>query len=163
MNDPLSSLRGAVAASLFLCLCAPAGAADITLKNAWMRPARAGAVPNGIYLEITTDVPLKLVGASSPLAKSVAIVLVDQNPDGTSTEKTVKEFELPGGKETRFAFNGNRLELRDIVETLPPGANVPLTLEFVEVKGNARNTITIEVLVRGVILPPAPEPDAKPN
>ncbi|MEO8674544.1 MAG: copper chaperone PCu(A)C [Casimicrobiaceae bacterium] len=163
MNDSIRALRGAAAAALLVCLCAPAGATDITLKNAWMRPARAGPAPAYVYVDITTDVALKLVGASSPLAKSVAIVLVDNKPDGTSAEATVKDFELPGGKETRFAYNGNRLEMRDVFENLAPGASVPLKLEFVEVKGNARNTIEIEVLVRGVILPPPPEPDAKPN
>ena len=163
MNYSIRALRGALAAALMLCLSAPVGAADITLKNAWMRPARAGPAPAYVYVDITTDVALKLTGASSPLAKSVSIVLVDQNPDGTTTEKTVKDVELPGGKETRFAYNGSRLEMRDIFEDLPPGANVPLKLEFVEVKGNARNTIEIEVLVRGVILPPPPEPDAKAN
>jgi copper(I)-binding protein len=136
---------------------APAFAADITLKNAWMRPVRAGMPTAAVYVDIRTDVPLRLVGARSPIAKSAGIVLVNQNLDGTTTERPVAEVEIPGGQETRFAYNGSRIELRDIVETLPPGANVPLTLEFVEGKGSARHAIEIGVLVRGVILPPAPE------
>ena len=163
MNDRMPPLRRAVAAAFFLCLGAPAAAADITLTNAWMRPVRAGTPTAGVYLEVRTDVPLKLVGARSPVARSAGIVLVVQNPDGTSTETPVKEFDLAGGAQTRFALNGNHMELREILEDLPPGANVPLTLEFVETKGNARHAIEIGVLVRGVILPPPAEPGAKPN
>ena len=156
-------LLRAVAAALFLCLGAPAGAADITLSNAWMRPTRASAPTAAVYLDVRTDVPLKIVGASSPMAQSAVIVLVTQNPDGSATERTVKEFDLAGGAQTRFALNGNHIQLRDIQEDLRPGANVPLTIEFAEPKGDARHKIEIGVLVRGVLLPPADEPGAKTN
>ncbi len=146
----LAALAGLAAGSTF--------AADITLRNAWVRPTRAGYPTAFVYVDIGTDVPLKLVGARSPVAKSAAIVLVDQNPDGSTTERTVKEVDVPAGQETRFAYNGSRIELRDIVEDLPPGANIPLTLDFAETRGNARHSIEIGVLVRGVILPPPYEP-----
>ena len=44
-----------------------------------------------------------------------------------------------------------------------PGANVPLTLEFVEARGERAHSIEIGVLVRGVILPPPPEPGQAPE
>jgi copper(I)-binding protein len=110
-----------------------------------------------VYVDITSDVPLKLVGGKTSVAKAVGFVLVDQNPDGTTTEHPVKEADIPAGQQTRFAYNGSRIELRDIVEDVNPGGNVPLTLEFVEPKG-ARHSIEIGVLVRGVILPPAAAP-----
>ena len=163
MTLPKLHLRRAVAAASFLCLGAPAGATDITLSNAWMRPVRAGTATAAVYLEVRTDVPLKLVGAKSPIARSAAIMLVNQNADGSATETTVKEFDLAGGAQTRFALNGNHIQLREIQEDLPPGANVPLTIEFVEAKGNARHAIEIGVLVRGVILPPPVEPGTKQN
>jgi len=156
---PLRSAMGRLALVALAGLAAGSAiAADISLKNAWVRPTRAGYPTAFVYVDIRTDVPLKLVGARSPVAKSAAIVLVDQNPDGSTTERTVKEADVPAGQETRFAYNGSRIELRDVVEDLPPGGNVPLTLEFVEAKGNARHAIEIGVLVRGVILPPPYEP-----
>ena len=163
MNRHINFMRHAVAAAFLLCLGAPAGASDITLSNAWMRPARAGAAATGVYFDVRTDVPLKLVGARSAFAKSSAIVLVKQNLDGSSTETQVKEFDLPGGEQTRFALNGNHVELREIQEDLPPGITVPVMIEFVETKGNIRRALEIGVLVRGVILPPPPEPEAKKN
>jgi periplasmic copper chaperone A len=150
-----------VALAALLCnLSAPAAASDIVLKNAWMRPEQAGAAKAGVYVDIRTDVPLTLVGVTTPVAKSVAIVLVDQNSDGTTTERTVKELDLPGGRETRFAYNGSRLELREITETLSPGASVGLKLQFVE-QPDRRVAVEINVLVRGVMLPP--EPGSKSN
>jgi periplasmic copper chaperone A len=133
----------------------PAFATDISLKNAWMRPARAGNPTAAVYVDITTDVPLRLVGGSTSSAKSVGIVLVDQNPDGTTTDHPVKEADIPAGQPTRFAYNGSRIELRDLVEDVYPGGNVPVTLEFVDPKSGARHAIEIGVLVRGVLLPPA--------
>ena len=161
MNPAKHLVRGAFAAALGLCLGAPVNAADITVKNAWMRPVRAGATAAGVYVDILTNVPLKLIGAKSRVAKSAAIVVVDQKSDGTSVDNVVKEFSLPGGKETRFAYNGNRVDLYDISETLTPGASVPVTLLFVE-GADKRQSVDIDVLVRGVILPPA-EGDTKPN
>jgi periplasmic copper chaperone A len=155
---PRSTLGRLALAALAGVAAGSATAADITLKNAWARPTRAGYPTAFVYVDIRTDVPLKLVGAHSPVAKSAGIVLVNQNPDGTTTERPVEEADLPAGQETRFAYNGSRIELRDIVVDLPPGANVPLTLEFVETRGNARHAIEIGVLVRGVILPPPYEP-----
>jgi copper(I)-binding protein len=160
MNLP-HRLCGALAATLALLFCAPAGAADITIKNAWMRPVRAGTATAGMYVDITTDVPLTLVGATSPMAKSVVIVQVDPKPDGTSDEKAVKEWQLPGGKETRFAYNGSRLDLSNIAADLTPGISIPMTLLFSE-GPDKRQAVDIDVLVRGVILPPA-EPQPKPN
>ena len=161
MNPAHLLVRGAVAATLVFVLAAPAAAADILLKNAWMRPARAGAPSAGVYVDIVTDVPLTLLGATSPMAKSVVIVQVDPKPDGTSDEKVVKEWKLPGAKETRFAYNGSRLDLLEIAADLRPGASVPVTLSFSE-GPEKRQSIEIDVVVRGVILPPAePEPKAK--
>jgi copper(I)-binding protein len=141
-------------AALVAAVAVPAQAADISLKNAWMRPARTGAAATAMYVDITTDVPLKLVGGATSVAKSIAIVLVDQNPDGTTTEHPVKEADIPPGPATRFAYNGSRIELRDLVEDVYPGGNILVTLEFVEPRTNATHSIEIGVLVRGVVLPP---------
>ncbi len=161
MNLPHRPFCAAFAAAIALLLCAPASAADIIIKNAWMRPVRAGTASAGVYVDITTDIPLTLVGATSPMAKSVVIVEVDPKPDGTSDEKVVKEWKLPGGKETRFAYNGSRFDLLGIAADLAPGVSVPMTLIFSE-GPDKRQSVDIDVLVRGVILPPK-EPEPKAN
>ena len=162
MNGLPRSLHAALAAALFLGFAAWAAAADITVRNAWMRPVRAGTQANGVYVDITSSVPIRLIGATTSVAKSVVIVLVDQKSDGTSVDNVVKQVEIPGGTETRFAYNGNRLDLLDVTETLSPGVSVPLKLVFLEAP-DRQQTVDIDVLVRGVILPPRAEPDAKTN
>ena len=159
---PMHSFHRIALGALLLGTTVSAFAADITVRNAWMRPAREGAPAAGVYFDLVTDVPLKLVSASTPVAKSVAFVRVDQNSDGTSTDTDVKEFDLPGATETRFAYNGTRLDLREVIVNLPPGAPVPLTLQFVE-GPERRPKVEIDVVVRGVILPPPPEQATKPN
>ena len=151
----------AMLAAILLGLGASALAADITLSNPWMRPTRAGTPTAAVYVDVKTDVPLTLVGASSPVAKSAGIRLVRQNLDGSTTETPVQEFDIAGGTVTRFAFNGNHIELREIQEDLYPGANVPLTLDFVEPRGDAKHSIEIGVVVRGILLPPPAEPGTK--
>jgi copper(I)-binding protein len=162
MTGPLGSARIAVLTAFLACLgTSSAAAADIALKNAWMLPARSGAAKAEIYVDIRTDIPLKLVGATSPLAKWVAFVLVDRDPDGSVAETAVTEIDLPGGKETRFAYGGDRLELRDVAQDLFPGASVPLTLRFFE-RPDKTTSVEIDVLVRSAN--PAPEqPGAKPG
>jgi len=158
MKTRVATLATVAAVAAFAAL--PAFAIDISLKNAWMRPARVGSPYTAMYVDITTDVPLKLVGGATSVAKSIGFVLVDQNPDGTTTEHPVKEADILPGPATRFAYNGSRIELRDLVEDCYPGGNIPVTLEFVEPKSGARHAIEIGVLVRGVMLPPA---DQKPE
>ena len=92
-------LRRGVAAALLSCLVASAGAADITIKNAWTRPARANTAAGGVYFDVVTNVPLKLLGATSPVAKSVAIVLVEQKPDGTSVDNLDVVGDIGGFRE----------------------------------------------------------------
>jgi len=162
MNDFRSLSRIALAAALFAGLAAGATAADITVRNAWMRPVRADTPTAGVYFDVLTNTPIRLVGATSAVAKSIAIVLVNDKPDGTSVETIVKQFDLPAGKETRFAYNGNRLDLLEVAQTLQPGMSVPIRLIFFQAP-DLQQTVDIDVLVRGVILPPAPEPDAKKN
>ena len=160
MNDLRSLSRVALAATLFLGLAAGATAADITVRNAWMRPVRAETPAAGVYFDIVTNVPIRLMGATSSVAKSIVIVLVEDKSDGTSVDTVVKQFDLPAGKETRFAYNGNRLDLLDVSQTLQPGTSVPIRLIFLQAP-DLQQTVDIDVLVRGVILPPPPEPDAK--
>ena len=158
MKTPILAL-----AALAALVAVPALATDISLKNAWMRPARAGTPAGAMYVDITTDVPLKLIGGSTSVAKSIGFLLVDQNPDGTTTEHPVKEADIPAGQPTRFAYNGSRIELVDMVEDVYPGGNVPVTLEFVEPKSGMRHLIEIGVLVRGVMLPPPSEAGGAPK
>lgn len=164
------ALRGVI---LFAALAAYplAHAAGVTLSTAWMRPAPAEAEAARVYVDITSDKTLELIGASTPVAREVAIVRVGTIGD-PSTEQVVKTFPVPGGKTTRLAYRGDHLRLIGITRDLANGDPVPLTLMFRDAAGK-RVESTTNVAVRGLLLPkqvpltggdaphPAPAP-AKP-
>ena len=156
----IARLGCAVGAALLL--TGAADAAEITLANAWMRPIREGLPTAMAYVDIKSDADVRLVGASTPAAKSVAIIDVTQNPDDTTTSKEVKALEVPGGKVTRLAYNGSHLELREVLETRGTGQTVALKLEFVDAAGKRQFVETV-ALMRGILLWQPPEDRAQPK
>jgi periplasmic copper chaperone A len=130
--------------------------AEIELKKAWARPMAKGFPVAAVYVDIHSDAPLKLVGATSPVAKSVGIIVAGPGPDGTTVgPKEVRDIDVAAGKDTRLALHGNYLELREIVADRGPGTTVPLKLEFVDPTGRKLSAETVAV-VRGIALHPPP-------
>jgi copper(I)-binding protein len=134
-------------------------AADVALTNAWMRPAPAGAESARAYVDIESAATLDLVGASTPVAKSVAIVHVARIGD-PSTEAVVKSLPVRAGATTRLAFRGDHLRLVDVNRDLANGTPVPLTLVFKDASGKEVRATT-DVVVRGLLLPQHMSPDAR--
>ena len=159
--------RTLAVAALFAC-CASAYA-DVTLQNAWMRPAPAGAAAARAYVDIRSDRTLELVGARTPIAKHVAIVHVGTTGD-ESTEKIVRSFTVLGGTTTRLAYLGDHLRLTEIARDVGNGDPIPLTLVFKDAAGKTSEATT-QVTVRGLLLPQqvtppmqdAPHPPPKPG
>ena len=138
--------------ALLLCLAlAGAAQADVTLKSAWMRPAPQGADAARAYVDIVSDVPLTLVGASTPVAQKVLIVRVGTIGD-PSTEKVVKTLAVPAQTPTRLAYLGDHLRLVKVKRDLANGTPVPITLKFKDTKGKPVEAST-QVTVRGLLLP----------
>ena len=134
-------------------------AADITLKSAWMRPAPGGAETARAYVDIESSVALQLVGASTPVARRVEIVLVRQIGD-PSSEEVVASLPVPAGTTTRLAYRGNHLRFIGIAHDLANGTPVPLTLTFRDAAGREVRAIT-NVLVRGLLLPQQMPPSSR--
>jgi copper(I)-binding protein len=152
--------RGArrACAPLLVALALPAYAADIQLKSAWMRPAAAGDDARA-YVDIVSDAPLKLVAATTPVARRVQLVQVT-NTDGTDPGKVVKSFSVEAGTPTRLAYKGSHLRLVGLRQNVVPGAPVPVTLQFADAKGK-RYTASTDLTVRGLVVEPPPPPARK--
>jgi copper(I)-binding protein len=151
---------------------AAAGAAEVKLHNAWMRPAPAGAESAKAYVDIASDSALALVGASTPAARKVLLVAVTVR-DATIDEKPVRSLPISAGTPTRLAFNGSHLLLSGITRDIGNGDPVPLTLTFKDAGGKLLQVPT-EILVRGLLRPeqvpattgerlPAPQPPMTPK
>ena len=150
MSSIVAVRRMLGAAFLLTALALPASAAQIELKSAWMRPAAAGSDARA-YVDIVSDTPLRLTGASTPLARKVEIVVV-QNTDGTDPGKVVKSLPVTPGTPTRLAYKGNHLRLVGVREDLKNGRSLPVTLQFKDPSGKRYNA-QADVLVRGLLLP----------
>lgn len=158
----IAAVAAPLALAAVLLAAAPAQArAEVELVNGWMRPAYAGQPRAAVYVDIRSAQPLKLVGAATPLAGRVELVLVDPPSPDPATHRVVEELPVAGGRETRLALGGSHIRLVDIVRDLPPSERWPLELAFVDAAGK-RLSVTAEVLVRG-LMPPRPEAEAPPR
>jgi len=138
--------------------------ADVTLANAWMRPAPAGADAARAYVDIKSDKTLDLIGARTPVAKRVEIVRVGKIGD-PATEKVVRTFAVLGGTTTRLAYLGDHLRFIGITRDVANGDPVALTLVFKDAAGKTTEATT-QVSVRGLLLPQQMSPpmqDAPPK
>ena len=82
------TLRHSLCAVVAACTIAGASfasAGDVTLKTAWLRPAAAGMPEALAYVDIVSETELELVGASTPFAKKVELVLVTMKDDVAAT------------------------------------------------------------------------------
>jgi copper(I)-binding protein len=159
-------------AMLGITLAGAADAAEVTLKNAWMRPAAAGAESARAYVDIVSDTALVLTAASTPIASKVQIVLVKTIGDPDS-EEMVPSLAVPAGKTTRLAYRGDHLRLVGVSRDVGNGDPVPLALTFKDAAGQSVKATT-NVVVRGLLLPqhtpaesrdapmPPPAPAAEP-
>ena len=143
-------MRALVFAACALALTVDASAAP-QIRNAWMRPAAAGASADA-YADVVTERPLTLARVRTPLARAVEIVVLDPRDPGDKP-KVVDKLALKAG-ETRFALKGSVLRLVDLKSTLSLDKPVPLAFEFVDDAGQ-KSVVEILVQVRG-LLPPKP-------
>ncbi len=143
-----SGIRTLIVAATLACATA-APAAEIAVRNAWMRPAPEGATAARVYLDIESDVPVDLVSATSAFAMLVEIVRTGVVGD-PATESVVTAFPIAARTEVRLAYRGDHLRLVSLVRSARNGEPVPLTLTFREVSG-ARLDVPVKVTVRGLL------------
>ena len=147
----------ALAATLLFAFAATAAAADIKLTSMWMRPAEKGSDAKA-YVDIASDVPLTLVGATTPLARKVELVEL-RKYDGTDPGRVVTQIRVEPGTPTRLAYKGSHLRLLGVRQDLVTGAPVPVTLVFRDPAGK-RVTAQADIRVHGVALPMPQRPAA---
>lgn len=120
---------------------AAASAADVDIRNAWVRGTVSGQMATGAFLEITSRSGAVLVGAASPVAGVSEIH--EMKMDGNVMQmRPIARLEIPAGKTVVLAPGGYHLMLLDLKRPLKKGELVPLTLQ---VEGRDRKTEAIEV------------------
>ena len=124
--------------------------AEVTLANAWLRPALAGATEVAVYVDIRSTEALELVGARSPVAGGAELVLVDPPDPDPSARRVVAKIPVAADRESRLAYLGSHVRLTGVTRNLVPGTRIPVELTFADATGQ-RRTVVAEALVRGVV------------
>lgn len=109
---------------------APRGA-PVSVREAWARPAAAGMNGAG-YLTLvnTSDRPVTLVGASSPVARAVMIHQTALKGGVASMRGMDEALVIPAGGQVVFAPGGRHFMLMGLAAELTPGGRLPLILTF---------------------------------
>jgi periplasmic copper chaperone A len=142
-----SALAFAVCA---LFLTGPAAGIELSVVNAWIRSAPEGQTSTPAYMDVRSDTPVRLVGATSPWAEKINIRSVELE-DGTGVERTLPGLDIPPG-ETRLAPGGHHLSLMGIRRGFGNGDFVPITLHF-EDAARVPHTVDVEAQARGMSAP----------
>ena len=148
---------GGLLAALLLSTSVFAG--DIQVEKAWARATAPGQDAAGVDLTITSKQAATLVGASSPVCKTIELHSMTMAHDrGMMKMGEVPAIELPAGKRVNLRDGGYHLMLNGLKAPLKAGDSVPLTLKIkvskrmvkIETKAEVRPLTTTS---------PATEPD----
>ena len=117
-------------ALVLLVTVAQVRAADLTVRDAWIR-ALPSAVPSGGYFTLHNGgvKPVVLTGAESP---GCGMLMLHKSEDkgGMSAMTDVAEVPVAAGDTVKFVPGGYHLMCMDAKPAIKPGATVPVTLSF---------------------------------
>jgi hypothetical protein len=126
-----------VAAALVASSLAHAQPAAVEVQGAWARALLQGQASSGAYMTLHAREPLTLVGAASPAAGIVEIHEMKMEGD-VMRMRALDKLELPAGKPLELKPGGYHFMLMDLKAAFRTGMQVPMTLQFRDARGNAR-------------------------
>jgi copper(I)-binding protein len=133
----------------FLCgllLSAPLRAQSVQVDNAWARGTVPAQTASAAFMDITSAAGATLVGASSPVAKTVEVHEMRMQ-GSTMKMRQLDKLDLPAGKKLSFTPATYHLMLLDLRQPLQPGSTVPVTLEIQDRNGK-RSKVQFNAVVR---------------
>lgn len=154
----MSTISTVRSLSLVLSLwSAAAFAADIEIKDPWVRGTVSGQQATGAFMEITSRSGAVLVGAASPAAGVTEIHEMKMD-GGVMKMRAIPRLDLPAGKAVVLGPGGYHVMLIHLKQPLKKGDAVPLTLQ---VEGKDRKVESVEVKAEVRDLTAAPASEAK--
>lgn len=132
-----AALLGAITAAM------PASA-QVNVTLPWVRATTQKSAGVFMQLEAHAGSGVTLIGASSPIAKSVAIV--DPRPRTTGAKAQVlQKLEVPAGSVLELKPGQPQLMLIGLTQHLKPGDHAALTLNFETANGPLAVDVSAEV------------------
>jgi periplasmic copper chaperone A len=149
MGTKLSRVEAHLCSSVFICgflVLAFDVHAAVTATDAWVRGTVAAQKTTGAFLTLESTEDAKLVGVSTPAAKS-AEIHESRQTQGRVQMNEVDEVPLPAGKRVELKPGGYHVMLVDLARPLGEGDNVPLTLTIEDKRGK-RTQLEVRAPVR---------------
>jgi len=113
-----------------LVLSASAYAEDIRIDEVWTHAPASGRDYTNVFMFVTSNQDVAIVGASSPAAGAVELRSMIHKR-GMMKTITLENIPLPAGKRVDMtSIHGYHLTLTGLKAPLKPGTDVPLTLEL---------------------------------
>ena len=125
---------------------ASALAADVVVKDAWVRGTVPAQTTTGAFMTLTSSEDAKLVGAKSSAAKTVEIHLSAMK-GGVMHMDAADAVALPAGKAVELQPGGYHVMLMGLVKPIASGDKVPIVLT-IEDKAGKRSTVEVKADVR---------------
>ena len=118
--------------------------AQVNVTLPWVRATTQKSAAVFMQLESHAAAGVALTGASSPLAKSVAIVEPRRHPGGTNMH-ALQRVEVAAGSSLVLKPGAVQLMLIGLTQPLKKGEHAPLTLNFETASGPLAVDISAEV------------------
>jgi hypothetical protein len=133
-------------AAAALAFLAAAASAQVTVKDAWIRPTIGAATATGGYFEITSAKAAKLVGVQTPVAPSAELHEMKMDGD-VMRMRAIDAIPLPAGEPVVLKPHGLHVMITGLKAPLKAGDSVPLTL-VVEGADGKRERVEVKAAVR---------------
>lgn len=139
-------LRLTIAVTLSALLAAPSWATDVRVQNAWARATAPGQAVAGVFMDLSADRPMSVVGGASAASERVELHTMSMQ-DGVMVMRRIPEIRLPAGQTVQLKPGGLHVMLIGLKAPLQDGQSVPLTLQVRDADGKVKE-MRIEAQVR---------------
>ena len=137
-----------VACLMFALGVALPAAAQLAVRDAWLRATVPAQTVAGAFMQLTSPVDARLIEASSPAARAVEIH--EMAMEGNMMKmRQIPGLDLPAGKSVMLRPGGYHLMLIDLKGQLKDGEAVPFTL-VIQGRDGRRETVEIRAQVRPI-------------
>lgn len=135
-----------IAFSLGLAVLSVDTRAEVTVRDAWVRATVPAQKSTGAFLVLRSTQEARLVGASTPLARS-AELHASSSQGGVMHMHAVDGIALPAGGTVALESGGFHLMLFGLKRPLAAGERLPLSL-IIEGRDGKRTTVDVSAEVR---------------
>ncbi|SFF84214.1 hypothetical protein SAMN05518865_105130 [Duganella sp. CF458] len=125
---------------------AASAAAQVTVREPWIRATVPAAQATGAFMELVAKQDARLVEVRSPAAGIIEIHQMSMQGDRMMMS-AVEGIDLPAGKTVALASGGYHIMMMDLKRQMKAGETVPMTLVF-QGKGKKQETVEVQVPVK---------------